>query len=407
MTYRDVKTDSLAERLLAARKAAKITQETAAQDLGMSRPTFIAIEKGVRRPKPEELVRLATLYGTPVSQLLRKQDSQKLTPHLRSALDATHQGQEGLQAAVNKLAAFVEDYQLLEAQAGVRLSSDFPPAVRVPAGPVERFAEVCAKEERERLNLGSHLPVSAPRKLLEKVGIHVFVDSLDSKLAGMYAFAHDFGYCILINRVHPLERRRWTVAHEYAHFLIDRDEPGVDYVAHSDRKPRNERFADSFAAAFLMPEAGIQKRFYEDLEKSGDFNVGDLCRMADYFVVSVMAACLRLEQLKLIPRGSWDQLSEERVPVRSLREEAGLGRSSDGDLTESYPERYRLLAVQQYLAGRFSEGQLAKLLRCDRLKAREIVELCSQASDDMDGTMSMVPLSLSHSLISGSAGSSK
>ena len=58
-------------RLLEARKARGVTQEVAAEHLGMSRPTFIAMEKGERAAKPEELVKLAAFYGRPVSYFLR------------------------------------------------------------------------------------------------------------------------------------------------------------------------------------------------------------------------------------------------------------------------------------------------------------------------------------------------
>lgn len=53
----------VAARLLEARKAAGLTQQEAAAQLGVSRPTLIAIEKGTRQTKPEELVKLAALYG--------------------------------------------------------------------------------------------------------------------------------------------------------------------------------------------------------------------------------------------------------------------------------------------------------------------------------------------------------
>ena len=56
--------NALVQRLIAARKAAGISQATAADHLKMSRPTFIAIEKGTREVKPEELIALASLYQT-------------------------------------------------------------------------------------------------------------------------------------------------------------------------------------------------------------------------------------------------------------------------------------------------------------------------------------------------------
>lgn len=405
MRYDSIDMAGLAERLIAARKAANVTQEAAANHLGMSRPTFIAIEKAARRPRPEELVKLAELYKEPLNKLLRDDPRpQQLRPYLRSVLDTSSGGEPELEAAIAQLSAYIDDYQYLERLVEANATTThFPPPVRIGPGPIERFAEHCAQEERARLNLGAHQPIYTLRKTLEEAGLHVFVERLDSKLAGLYVFAPNFGYCILVNRLHPKERRRWTIAHEYGHFLVDRDRPGVDYLKPMQRKPESERFADSFAAAFLMPEAGVQRRFYEEIERTGDFKVGDLCRMADYFAVSLMAMALRLESLGLVPRGSWDHISESRVPVRTLKQGAGIAPSHDDGWIEPYPQRYKLLAVQAFVDEKITEGQLAKLLRCSRIQARDIVEQCSETADDGDGTQSLVPLSLTHSLLGDAA----
>ena len=403
MSYERVDPYVLAERLSAARKAAKITQEAAADHLGISRPTFIAIEKGTRRPRPDELVKLAKLYNEPLNRLLR--DEKKPTPtqpHLRAALGLVGSGEEEVESAVAKLQNFVDDYQYLESICGSKPVVSFPPQVRIPPGPIERFAEYCAQEERERLNLGSHQPIYLLRKVLEESGLHVFFDQLHSKLAGLYVFVPDFGYCILVNVAHPKERRRWTIAHEYGHFLADRDRPGVDYVKAMQRKPESERFADTFASALLMPEVGVRRRFYEDLDRTGDFKVGDLCRMADFYDVSLMAMSLRLESLNLIPDGSWDKIQKSRVPVTALRRESGVDATKDIDSLAPYPERYKLLAVQAFKDEKISEGQLARLLRGSRIHARDIVARCSEADSDADGLHSRVPLELTQSLLVGS-----
>ena len=404
MKYDRIDIAGLAERLIAARKTANVTQDEAAKHLDMSRPTYIAIEKAARRPKPDELVKLAERFKVPLNKLLRDEGRpQQLRPHLRSILDGTSNGEKELEAAISLLSDYIDDYQFLEKMMEANSVTHFPPPVRIAPGPIERFAEHCAQEERARLNLGAHQPIYTLRNILEEAGIHVFVEKLDSKLAGLYVFAPDFGYCILVNRVHPRERRRWTIAHEYGHFLADRDRPGVDYLKPMQRKSESERFADSFAAAFLMPEAGVQRRFYDEVERTGDFKVGDLCRMADYFAVSMMAMAIRLESVGLIPRGSWDQISASRVPVRVLKEEAGIKPTEDGDAFDPYPQRYKLLAVQAFLDEKISEGQLAKLLRCSRIEAREIVEQCSETADDFDGTQLAVHLSLTDSLLTEAA----
>jgi transcriptional regulator with XRE-family HTH domain len=119
MSYERVDPYVLAERLSVARKAAKITQEAAADHLGVSRPTYIAMEKGTRRPRPDELVKLAKLYNEPLNKLLR--DEKKLAPnhpHLRASLGSLGGGEEEVESAVAKLQSFVDDYQFLESLAG-------------------------------------------------------------------------------------------------------------------------------------------------------------------------------------------------------------------------------------------------------------------------------------------------
>lgn len=403
MSFEDITTTTLAERLVAARKSAKVTQESAAECLGISRPTFIAIEKGSRRLRPAELVKLLELYKLPLNKFLREEKSKyEIRPHLRSILEYSDEGQEGLASAIEKLSDFIEDYRYIEGLINIRMATAFPPAARVQGKSIEKFAEHCAQDERTRLNLGAYLPVYTPRKVLEEAGIHVFIDRLDSKLAGLYSFVPDFGYCILVNKAHPKERRRWTIAHEYGHFIIDRDKPGVDYLKPMARKPENERFADAFAAAFLMPEAGVQKKFWEEVNRTGDFKVSDMCLMADYFKVSLMAMTLRLESIGLIPRGSWDDIKESGVAISALNNEAGIEKSHDHDSISIFPHRYKMLAVKAFQEEKISEGQLANLLRCNRLEARDIVEQCALSVDSSDGPSS-IRLSLMQSLLPSSS----
>ncbi len=400
MSYERIDLHTLAERLVAARKAAKITQEAAAEYLGLSRPTFIAIEKGTRRPKPQELLKLAELYKESVNRLLREEKLPSNTrPHMRSLLEASAEGQVEVEAATAKLINFVDDYQYLQQLVGEHPSGTFPPPLRIQHGSLERFAEFAAQEERERLNLGVHQPILMLRKVLEEAGLHVFFDKLHSSLAGLYLFVEDFGYCILVNRSHPRERRRWTVAHEYGHFLTDRDSPGIDYVKPMQRKPESERFADLFAAAFLMPDVGVRRRFYEDVDRKGDFKVADVCRMADYYAVSMVAMTRRLESMGLIPKGSWDAINSSRVPPTTLQREAGVQPSQDLESLDLYPKRYKLLAVQAYNRELLSEGELARLLRTPRIRAREIVATCSETPDDDNDGGSRVPLELEQSLL--------
>ena len=61
----------LGQRISEARKARGKTQEEVAEFLGYSRPTYIAIEKGERQAKADEIIRLATFLGRTVNELVR------------------------------------------------------------------------------------------------------------------------------------------------------------------------------------------------------------------------------------------------------------------------------------------------------------------------------------------------
>jgi Zn-dependent peptidase ImmA (M78 family) len=256
----------------------------------------------------------------------------------------------------------------------------------IPAhGDVTRFAENVAMSERGRLGLGDQ-PVIQLRQLLDQeTGVRIFYGPLKGKLAGLFAYVPEGGYYILVNRKHPPARRRWTIAHEYGHFLSERHSPGVDYVGEKKRKPRSERFADAFAAEFLMPRAGIERSFYHVVQASGDFHVADLCKLANRYFVSVQAMTLRLEQLGLVARGIWQALSEDNFRPEKARAKLGLTTEDKARISDSiWPDSYEFLALRAYIEGKLSIGQLAKLLDTDVIGAREIVEARSQMSDDID-----------------------
>jgi Zn-dependent peptidase ImmA (M78 family)/DNA-binding XRE family transcriptional regulator len=383
LTYLELDPRTLGRRLTEARKAAGVTQQDAAEHLGMSRPTLLAIEKGTRSVKPREIVTLAGLYRRSVHELVRiGQDTPPLEPHLRAAVGAKASAE--IEPAIQALQDFANDYRYLEELLGAKPFRNFPPEVRVPDRvDVRVYAEDTAIRERNRLHLGDQ-PVFELRELVEESGVHVFLGDIPSSLAGLYAFVPDLGYCILLNRKHPPERCRWTLAHEYAHFLADRHKPGVDYVRSARRKPLSERFADAFAASLLMPETAIRRYFLSVTERTGDFQTADLSRLAHQFFVSVQAAVRRLEDLGLLPRGTWEVLSERGFKPGATRRLLGIEPRSTKE--DPVPERYRYLAVQAYIKEEISEGRLAKLLRTDRVSAREIVDATLTSRDlDQDG----------------------
>ena len=389
----------LGKRISEFRRASGQTQEETAKHLEMSRPTYIAIEKGTRRATQGEVVKLAAFFGRSVHELVRPDmPNVELEPHLRAALDRNLDESDEVFAAIHQLHEFAVDYCELEKIVGAKPFQNYPQEVKVPGSRLSEFAEDVAARERSRLHLGDG-PVLELRQVLENnVGVRIFSVPTASGIAGMYAFVPDLGYCILLNAKHPIARQRWTLAHEYGHFLADRHKPGVDYTHSSGRVPSGERFADAFAMCFLMPATGLRRQYFDVTNRRDDFQVADLCGLANYYAVSVQAMTLRLESLSLIRKGTWDLLSEQGLkPERARQSLALVPRETTN--SEPYPARYKILAVLAYRDEKLSEGELAKFLRTDRVSARKIVLECRERSDDIDSdgndTVFDVPLELS------------
>ncbi len=391
----------LGRRLQEARKARGFTQQEVAESLAVARTTVTALEKGERRPRPDELIQMARLYGRQVGDFVgQREPIADFTVQFRTALRGLGSAgaQKELGVAVQEFQRLCEDYLYLENLNGAPLRQDYPLQYSIEGTTPEDAAEDVASSERNRLGLGDG-PVLRLRETLESdVGIRVFSIELPSKVAGIFSYTEELGGCIAVNARHPEERRRWSMAHEYGHFLTRRYQSEVSLLGIYSRVPAAERFADAFACSMLMPSVGLRRRF-NDLSRAvdGRVTVADVCRLAHYYFVSVEAMMLRLEDLRLLPGGTWDRLRDRGFKVREAQAELGLSpRSSDDRVL---PLRYQLLAVRAYEEGSLTEGELARLLRVDRVSARRIVqELTHPIHLLSEGEVGSLPVDLASSI---------
>lgn len=380
---------ALGARLRRAREARGWTQEDAAKPLGMARTTMTAIEKGERQVRPEELLRLASLYGRSVAELLqRRAPVEGFGVQLRSAM---RRGPVDLDLLpfIEEFEVLCDDYLRLEELCSAPMRRRYPPEYDIREAEPELLGEEVAAAERQRLGLGEG-PLPDLRDLLEsEVGLRIFQIDLPSNVAGLFAFTEDHGGCIAVNRKHPPERRRNTLGHEYGHFLAGRFKPEITVLGVYERRPADERFAETFGRALLLPSRGVRHRFLElKRERNGHPTHADLCRLAHGYGVSVEVMTRRLEELGLVPRGTWDRLQLQGFRPREAQQHLGLTPQTFGD--DVVPPRYVFLAVEAWQRGDLSEGQLARLLRTDRLGARHTIERvelqagAGSSGDDLD-----------------------
>jgi Zn-dependent peptidase ImmA (M78 family)/transcriptional regulator with XRE-family HTH domain len=389
----------LGRRLQDARKARGLTQQDVAKDLGIARTTVTAIEQGERRVRPEELIRLSKLYGQGVNELIRDREvAEEFAIQFRAAIAQAGRHQTELARAIQEFQQLCEDYLELEQLCGAPLTRNYPPPYPIEGISPEEAAEDIASAERNRLGLGDG-PVLRLREILESdIGLRIVYPRLPSHIAGMFAYTERLGGCIAINAMHPEERQRWSLGHEYSHFLTNRFRPEVSVMFVYERVPASERFADAFAGTFLMPSNGLKRRFHElSRLRQGKITPAELCRLAHYYFVSVEALTRQLESLHLLPSGTWDRLRDSGFKVREAQTILEL--EPHPRANHLLPLRYQYLAVEAYQRGDLTEGQLARFLRVDRVEARRLVQALTNYHDVSEsGKIANVSVNLAHNI---------
>jgi Zn-dependent peptidase ImmA (M78 family)/DNA-binding XRE family transcriptional regulator len=374
MSQKDHK--KLGERLKNARSRAGLTQESAADALTMARTTLVAIEKGERRVKPEELEAMARAYGTQVNLLTRPSvPIISVVAKFRSMPGTPSTDENEAIVIFNDLiAAELELEHLLNRP----LRFSYPPERPVGNREPRQHGEDTAMEMRYRLGIGM-APITDIVSLLElEIGIRVFIHPLPSQVSGLYAYSPEWGAAILLNAKHPKSRRAGTGGHEFGHFVSDRGSPDV-LVDNKESGLREERFAKAFGAGFLMPAPAVRQRYQEYYEGEQRFAPRHLILMAHAFHVSEEAMCRRLEDLQLLPKGTWQNLKERGFSGSHVRQV--LGETLD-DKAMMMPPRLWLLAVDAHRRQLLGEGQLAKMLKVDRVRLREIFDALDEEEGD-------------------------
>jgi len=135
---------------------------------------------------------------------------------------------------------------------------------------------------------GASSPPVNVKMIAEKLGLEVVEMTLPTWFFGSLLNIKGSFY-IIINRLMPETRKRFTLAHEIAHFALHNDK--LCYMKNSKRDYYH-READAFAAELCMPSGLVKK------EARNWFN--DYKFLASIFNVSEVAMVRKMQELGLI-----------------------------------------------------------------------------------------------------------
>ena len=404
----------LGSRLRMARESRGLSQQAVAVALDLPRTAITQLEAGNRSVSTLELTRLSELYLQSVPGLLLEGAGGKDG----DVLVALHRMVPGLEEDPATREQITRCVHLCREGAALKrsLSTEHrtgPPCyeMRIPRSPGEAViqGEEVAEQERRRLEI-ANAPISDVAELIASQGIWASGVILPDGMSGLFLRHHSIGLAILVNSSHPTGRKRFSYAHEYAHALLDRN----DYITISstdNSAEMIERRANAFAAAFLMPGAGIraslrnlakglpsrQEHAIFDAASGGHTEAvlrtpprsqrvtyKDNAVVAHHFGVSYQAAAYRLKSLRYISDRECGGLLDCERYGRKYLMALNMFQDVGGREHRSYWDRelrceVAHLAIEAYRREEISRGRVLELSKSLRVSGQTLLNLAEAA----------------------------
>lgn len=132
------------------------------------------------------------------------------------------------------------------------------------------------------------------RDMARALGLRIKEQELPDNISGKIERDWGDSYLITVNSRHSETRKRFTIAHEIAHYVLHRDLIGdgiVDNALYRDNRIGDirERQANRYAATLLMPKTLVQHAWRDGIR--------DAATLAQTFNVSQAVADIRWREL--------------------------------------------------------------------------------------------------------------
>ncbi len=350
----------LGRRVAEARAQLGLTQADIAERLGVARSTLAEMETGARKITAEELYRLTDVLSRPLEYFFSPHEPPSIFAFRLKGEEIGEPARRALVELDNRLA----ELAALERFSGIAVRPQLK-QYRIDGwrNPDVAGRNVAAME-RARLQLGAS-PIPNVREVLEqRVRLLAF---------GAYVPAGDFSgafasdgerSALLINIAHIRGRVNFTLPHEYGHAVTMKDGVHIDVRGYVD--DHEERFANAFAANFLMPIEAIEDALESTAVTLPGITADQVLFLACQFGVSFQAMLARLTHFNIVQPKHARELKKTAKPIARSRE---LGLPDPRDEFDPLPQAYRRMAFVAFHKGSISRGRLAEFLGTDQDEA--------------------------------------
>ncbi|MHB1129130.1 MAG: helix-turn-helix domain-containing protein [Ilumatobacteraceae bacterium] len=288
----------IGQRIRELREQAGLRSKQFAEELGIDPSGVSNLESGKRAVKASELAAIARLLGVSPLAILEPES-------LLARLPVSARSDSSLlDAAIRqRLIALAEFHSVLNSS-GISRPATYPTRPALKQNDWLSKAKFLAKWARQQVKFDASTDVfeNLAGEITAKLGIDVLVDS-EAESSVMGAAITDPEFPLLyVNSAQKRSRALFTLAHELGHVLAgDGSSLRVDGNL-AGREP-HERFANAFAAEFLMPEEEIQ----EILNELGKTQQALIAMLINH-QVSFESLIYRLHNLRIINAEGRDHL---------------------------------------------------------------------------------------------------
>jgi len=334
---------NLAERLGEIRELAKLSQATLAKRVGVSGSLVSLWESGTREPSEDQFVALSGALGVTLDYLLNAEFRPQFKFRAKSTLTVQ------VKAACRR-AVLDASEQLHFVHVVLRESKRTPAPFTLRADFNQPQLPGIARRLRESLRLNERVTLEEFKQALAEWGVLVFEWALPMEISGI-SFRGPFT-AIFVNSEHVVQRRLFTLAHEFAHVvfhLSDKEAQGLVSEISSNRDAK-EKEANAFATEFLMPQAEVENLIQTFGPKLKEHGVLGLA--AQRFNISVEAMFYRLAKMDFF---RWEERSRYITP---WQRNATLPTVRVKDLHRDVARDFLAAAVSLYENGKASAGKL-------------------------------------------------
>jgi Zn-dependent peptidase ImmA (M78 family) len=215
---------------------------------------------------------------------------------------------------------------------------------------------------RDAFGVDAEEPVLDICGLLESGGIKVGQQKVASQdFFGLSVAAEDGGPAVVVNTWDRISVERWifTAAHELGHLILHLS----DYdVAHMNEEKKHEEEANTFAAAFLMPNVSFQNEWDETY---GLAFVDRVMKVKRFFRVSYRTVLHRLASHYRGPGNIWArfQMDYKRRYGRTLLHDDEPDALAHDAFRASFPENHSAGEPNHLSPVDFTQDRLSRLVR--------------------------------------------